>query len=79
MQFCLQICISLKILRTLSKRLCYRSSIFMDISPGLLITDHGVEDGEQFVHAGDDGRFEGLAGVAKSLVEAADCGVEPSG
>jgi hypothetical protein len=42
----------------------------MDISPNLLITDHGVEDGEQFVHAGHDGHLEGFAGRSEPLVEA---------
>jgi len=42
-----------------SKRLCWFSSVDGVFSPGCVVPYQGVEDGEQFSHAGGDGEFEG--------------------
>src|SRR5882672_4640052 len=41
----------------------------LGMCPGPLIAQHGVEDGEQLAHGGDEGEAGGFAGVAQTAVE----------
>ncbi|MCA3565393.1 MAG: hypothetical protein IOC70_13630, partial [Methylocystis sp.] len=36
---------------------------------GFLVAHHGVEDCDHLAHGGDDGRFEGLSGLAYAFIE----------
>ena len=49
------------------------------VSPGLFVSEEGVEDGEEFVHRGDEREFLFLALEDESLIEGFDGRVEADG
>ena len=49
------------------------------IVPGFGGSDHGIEDGQEFAHAGDDGNLFGFACGDEAVVELLDDGVESDG
>jgi len=49
------------------------------IVPGFTGSDHGVEDGQELAHAGDDGDLFGFAGGDEAVVELLDDGIESDG
>mgnify|MGYP000061858186 CR=1 FL=1 len=51
------------------------SSVGVFFAPFFLVPDHGVEDGQQFPHRGDQGDHLLLAGGDQPLVVSADHGV----
>lgn len=44
--------------------------------PGSVMFEHGIENGEQFAHAGNQGHFLGLAGGAEPPIETPNHGIE---
>src|SRR6185295_9928880 len=70
---------------TTTKRLCLESTVhceFLDdveLVPGEAVAGHGVDEGEQLAHAGDDDDLAALAGGAQPPGEGADDGVEAHG
>ena len=49
------------------------------VFPGLFVSDQGTEDGEEFVHGGDEGEFLVLSPEEKLLIEVFDDGVASDG
>jgi len=49
------------------------------VVPGRLILEHGVDDGEELAHDGDEGDFGRLARRTQALIEGAERGVVPCG
>ena len=47
--------------------------------PLFAVSDHGVEDGQEFSHAGSDGDFGWFSGFDQTLIESMDNRVEPGG
>lgn len=47
--------------------------------PGCVVADHGVECGDDFSDAGDEGDLLVFAGGEKALIEGFDVGVEADG
>src|SRR6202453_824347 len=47
--------------------------------PHQMITNHGVEESQQFSHAGDDRDFIGFSGLLKPLGKTSDDGIESHG
>ena len=47
--------------------------------PGLLVSNHGVEDGEQFSHTSHEGKFFRFAVCEEALIERSDDRVATAG
>jgi hypothetical protein len=43
--------------------------------PGFTVAQHGIEDGQQLAHGGDEGQMGGFAGFAQTAIEALECGI----
>ena len=54
------------------QRLCSLSSLWKRIFEGVLVSQEGVEEGDELPHAGGDGHLGGLAGVAETVVMVPD-------
>ena len=61
------------------EQLSFESSGMKRIVPGFTCSEHGVEDGQEFAHASDDGDLFGLAGGNEAIVELLDDDVEADG
>src|ERR1041385_1113756 len=62
-----------------AKQLCWKSSRNWVVSPGSLITNHLIDDGQQFAHAGGQGHLQRFSFGYQALIELFDNWIEPHG